>query len=328
MDSTLLQINKATARPLQPLDHQWFIPRQVEKSERAIGGTHHGRRSTVRRLGEKKESARKSELYKTEMCISVSEGVNCKYGDQCQFAHNKDELKHVERHPRYKTQFCTSFQRDGYCKYNDRCTFIHKAEEARITTGESGLSSTIPRAERRVSAHLRALASTPERGAKISAVSQKTGPATVSMETKATRDRNYLAQDLKPYSYSGKDTDYSSNILSVSESVQNQSFLSSQDMWFHGGVYNESSSTATGSFIFPFDYFQHCVPMSPSNSIDSVNTDTDSGYSAGSTSMRPFATPETQEIIDQGSYLEWGLKLARYISTKENEFDLDSLCSL
>ncbi|KAG0031069.1 hypothetical protein BGZ81_001800 [Podila clonocystis] len=78
------------------------------------------------------ESNRKSELYKTELCISLTTGNPCRYGDQCQFAHSKEELQHVNRHPRYKTQFCMSFQAHGYCKYNERCTFIHHPEEARV----------------------------------------------------------------------------------------------------------------------------------------------------------------------------------------------------
>ncbi|KAF9967258.1 hypothetical protein BGZ70_010217 [Mortierella alpina] len=99
-----------------------------------------GRRSST------SEPNRKTELYKTEMCISVSSGAPCRYGDNCQFAHSTHELNHVNRHPRYKTQLCTSFQRQGYCKYNDRCTFIHNLEEARTplspSVARSGRSST------------------------------------------------------------------------------------------------------------------------------------------------------------------------------------------
>ncbi|KAF9171994.1 hypothetical protein BGX21_005935 [Mortierella sp. AD011] len=80
------------------------------------------------------DTHRKSELYKTELCVSVNTGIPCKYGDNCQFAHSTQELQHVTRHPRYKTQFCTSFQSQGYCKYNDRCTFIHHPDEARVLT--------------------------------------------------------------------------------------------------------------------------------------------------------------------------------------------------
>ncbi|KAG0375643.1 hypothetical protein BGX24_008832 [Mortierella sp. AD032] len=83
------------------------------------------------------ENNKKAELYKTELCISVHSGLACKYGDNCQFAHNVSELQHVNRHPRYKTQLCTSFQNQGFCKYNDRCTFIHHPEEARVPISPS-----------------------------------------------------------------------------------------------------------------------------------------------------------------------------------------------
>ncbi|KAF9113060.1 hypothetical protein BGX27_002316 [Mortierella sp. AM989] len=88
------------------------------------------------------DSHRKSELYKTELCVSVSTGIPCKYGDNCQFAHNVQELQYVTRHPRYKTQFCTSFQSQGYCKYNDRCTFIHHPDEARVALASTHKEST------------------------------------------------------------------------------------------------------------------------------------------------------------------------------------------
>ncbi|GJJ76695.1 hypothetical protein EMPS_09054 [Entomortierella parvispora] len=78
------------------------------------------------------ENSRKSELYKTELCVSLTSGLPCKYGDQCQFAHSRQELQQVARHPRYKTQLCTSYQTSGYCKYNDRCTFVHRLEESRV----------------------------------------------------------------------------------------------------------------------------------------------------------------------------------------------------
>ncbi|KAF9947733.1 hypothetical protein BGZ72_010316 [Mortierella alpina] len=96
-----------------------------------------GGKRTQGRRSSTGEPNRKTELYKTEMCISVNSGVPCRYGDNCQFAHSAQELNHVNRHPRYKTQLCTSFQRQGYCKYNDRCTFIHHLEEARAPLSPS-----------------------------------------------------------------------------------------------------------------------------------------------------------------------------------------------
>ncbi|KAI1319830.1 hypothetical protein EDD11_002824 [Mortierella claussenii] len=109
---------------------------QSHGGSRSTGGSSSsGKRATGSGAGGRSsssESHRKSELYKTELCVSVNTGIPCKYGDNCQFAHSRQELQHVTRHPRYKTQFCTSFQSQGFCKYNDRCTFIHHPEEARV----------------------------------------------------------------------------------------------------------------------------------------------------------------------------------------------------
>ncbi|KAF8929439.1 hypothetical protein BGZ58_008944 [Dissophora ornata] len=105
-------------------------------------GEAHGTKGDSRRSASG-EGHRKSELYKTELCISVNTGVSCKYGENCQFAHSAQELQHVTRHPRYKTQMCTSFQSYGYCKYNERCTFIHRPEETRVPLS-SGRRGSLP----------------------------------------------------------------------------------------------------------------------------------------------------------------------------------------
>ncbi|CAI5977210.1 unnamed protein product [Closterium sp. NIES-64] len=43
-------------------------------------------------------------LYKTELCRSWEETGACRYGGKCQFAHGRDELRAVARHPKYKTE--------------------------------------------------------------------------------------------------------------------------------------------------------------------------------------------------------------------------------
>ncbi|KAF8953039.1 hypothetical protein BGZ52_002234 [Haplosporangium bisporale] len=147
-------INTLVKDPVQPTDMS-FVPSQDPGQDRwsslphrgslgAVGGFRasesssnalpgYPRKSQLSGRRGPGESSRKSELYKTELCISLSTGNPCRYGDQCQFAHSKEELQHVNRHPRYKTQFCMSFQAHGYCKYNERCTFIHHPEEARVS---------------------------------------------------------------------------------------------------------------------------------------------------------------------------------------------------
>lgn len=68
---------------------------------------------------------KKMQLYKTEICRSHSEMGYCKYGNKCQFAHDMNELRNVNRHPRYKTETCRTFWEEGSCPYGKRCCFIH-----------------------------------------------------------------------------------------------------------------------------------------------------------------------------------------------------------
>lgn len=67
--------------------------------------------------------------YKTELCRQFIENGGCKYGDKCQFAHGKTDLKDVNRHPKYKTDYCKTFHSKGFCPYGPRCHFIHEISE-------------------------------------------------------------------------------------------------------------------------------------------------------------------------------------------------------
>lgn len=67
--------------------------------------------------------------YKTELCRPFEESGKCKYGDKCQFAHGKHELRHMVRHPKYKTELCRTYHSSGLCPYGPRCHFIHNQDE-------------------------------------------------------------------------------------------------------------------------------------------------------------------------------------------------------
>lgn len=69
--------------------------------------------------------------YKTELCRPFQEKGACKYGEKCQFAHGKQELRAVNRHPKYKTDLCRTYHTVGFCPYGPRCHFIHNLEEAK-----------------------------------------------------------------------------------------------------------------------------------------------------------------------------------------------------
>lgn len=40
----------------------------------------------------------------TELCRSWEEMGSCRYGAKCQFAHGREDLRPVQRHPKYKTE--------------------------------------------------------------------------------------------------------------------------------------------------------------------------------------------------------------------------------
>jgi len=71
-------------------------------------------------------------LYKTELCRSWVESAMCKYGNKCQFAHGRHELRPVIRHPKYKTEICKTFHTNGTCPYGKRCRFVHNTAELRV----------------------------------------------------------------------------------------------------------------------------------------------------------------------------------------------------
>jgi tristetraprolin len=59
------------------------------------------------------------------MCKSFVELGTCKFGDRCQFAHAKEELRNVPRPEKYKTRKCKKFFEEGICPYGSRCSFLH-----------------------------------------------------------------------------------------------------------------------------------------------------------------------------------------------------------
>lgn len=63
--------------------------------------------------------------YKTELCKSFNETGSCRYGTKCQFAHGREEVRPILRHPKYKTEICKTFHTTGTCPYGTRCRFIH-----------------------------------------------------------------------------------------------------------------------------------------------------------------------------------------------------------
>ena len=52
----------------------------------------------------------------------------CKFGDNCAFAHGDSELKKRKMTFNYKKKPCKQFFELGYCSYGSRCQFSHKKQ--------------------------------------------------------------------------------------------------------------------------------------------------------------------------------------------------------
>ncbi|KAK2170686.1 hypothetical protein LSH36_1g14030 [Paralvinella palmiformis] len=70
--------------------------------------------------------------YKTELCRPFEESGYCKYGEKCQFAHGREELRSLSRHPKYKTELCRTYHKSGFCPYGPRCHFIHNEDDEKL----------------------------------------------------------------------------------------------------------------------------------------------------------------------------------------------------
>jgi len=89
-------------------------------------------------------------LYKTELCRSWVESAQCKYGNKCQFAHGRQELRPVIRHPKYKTEICKTFHTNGTCPYGKRCRFVHNPTEWRLPGTEEDVTEEQREIEERI----------------------------------------------------------------------------------------------------------------------------------------------------------------------------------
>ena len=69
--------------------------------------------------------------WKTEICHYWEMHGECKFGDNCAFAHGDSELKKRKITFNYKTKPCKQFFEIGYCSYGSRCQFSHKKEDAK-----------------------------------------------------------------------------------------------------------------------------------------------------------------------------------------------------
>ena len=64
--------------------------------------------------------------WKTEKCHYWEMHGECKFAENCAFAHGDEELKQKITNNNYKTKLCKQFFEEGICPYGSRCQFSHK----------------------------------------------------------------------------------------------------------------------------------------------------------------------------------------------------------
>lgn len=108
-------------------------PKLVERRTQSIGESTQRVGQDVAGMMPKQVATATPTRYKTELCRPYEENGTCRYGNKCQFAHGKAELRSVVRHPKYKTDLCRTFHTTGLCPYGPRCHFIHNDDERRTS---------------------------------------------------------------------------------------------------------------------------------------------------------------------------------------------------
>ena len=73
--------------------------------------------------------------FKTEKCKYWDLNQNCRYGENCAFAHGSSEIRQkIIPSMNYKTKKCRQFFENGFCLYGSRCQFLHKDENLPISS--------------------------------------------------------------------------------------------------------------------------------------------------------------------------------------------------
>jgi len=114
----------------------WDTPTSPIKPEKDDDSESNGSNQKPKRNIDIEDELVRQNLYKTELCLSWGETGTCRYGGKCQFAHGKQELRPVLRHPKYKTEVCKTFSNTGHCPYGKRCRFVHQLYEFRAPSAD------------------------------------------------------------------------------------------------------------------------------------------------------------------------------------------------
>ena len=113
------------------LDSLSFIPKSLKKFSNKFEDDYFKNKKTKKEEEEEKEKEEQSQKkYRTELCKYFEINGRCKFGDNCIFAHGKENLReNLCKKSGYKKRPCVNFFEKGFCMYGNRCQFSHDIKQ-------------------------------------------------------------------------------------------------------------------------------------------------------------------------------------------------------
>ena len=113
------------------LDSLSFIPKSLKKFSNKFEDDYFKNKKTEKEEEEEKEKEEQSQKkYRTELCKYFEINGRCKFGDNCIFAHGKENLReNLCKKSGYKKRPCVNFFEKGFCMYGNRCQFSHDIKQ-------------------------------------------------------------------------------------------------------------------------------------------------------------------------------------------------------
>ena len=113
------------------LDSLSFIPKSLNKFTNKFEDDYFKNKKTEKEEEKEKEKEEQSQKkYRTELCKYFEINGRCKFGDNCIFAHGKENLReNLCKKSGYKKRPCVNFFEKGFCMYGNRCQFSHDIKQ-------------------------------------------------------------------------------------------------------------------------------------------------------------------------------------------------------
>ena len=113
------------------LDSLSFIPKSLKKFSNKFEDDYFKNKKTEKEEEKEKEKEEQSQKkYRTELCKYFEINGRCKFGDNCIFAHGKENLReNLCKKSGYKKRPCVNFFEKGFCMYGNRCQFSHDIKQ-------------------------------------------------------------------------------------------------------------------------------------------------------------------------------------------------------